>query len=170
MLRTTLGPIENGYATHPNVIAVAASTSLNKHAEYSNYGPQISVCAPSNNFPPLGDRGFAPGRGVWTIDNEGRGDDFTQNSLYTGIFGGTSSATPLVAGISALILSVNPELTAAEVKDILQATADKIVDTGMDLTGKNHGKYNSKGHSEWFGFGKVNAAKAVAEAKIRKNN
>jgi hypothetical protein len=52
----------------------------------------------------------------------------------------------------------------------LQATADKIVDTGMDLTGKNHGKYNSKGHSEWFGFGKVNAAKAVAEAKIRKNN
>jgi hypothetical protein len=76
----------------------------------------------------------------------------------------------LVAGISALILSVNPELTAAEVKDILQATADKIVDTGMDLTGKNHGKYNSKGHSEWFGFGKVNAAKAVAEAKIRKNN
>lgn len=170
MMRRTVGPILNGNATHPNIIAVSASTSLNKHADYSNYGPEISVCAPSNNFHPLDRQKSVAGRGIWTTDNEGFGDDFTPGSLYTGTFGGTSSATPLVAGIAGLVLSVNPDLAATEVKDILQSTADKIVDNLPDVVGKNRGSYNAEGHSEWFGFGKVNAAKAVTEAKRRKNH
>lgn len=164
MLRRTRGPILNGYATHPNVIAVAASTSINRHADYSNYGKQISVCAPSNNFHPIRPGEFVPGLGIWTTDNEGFGDDFTPGSRYTGDFGGTSSATPLVAGICALVLSANPNLSAQEVKDIIQKTADKITDDELDINGENHGSYTN-GHSEWFGYGKVNAAKAVMEAK-----
>ncbi len=42
----------SGFTVHPDVIAVAASTSLNKKAAYSNWGVNISVCAPSNNAPP----------------------------------------------------------------------------------------------------------------------
>ena len=68
----------------------------------------------------------------------------------------TSSATPLVAGVAALVLSANQNLSAADVKKILQETADKIVDSDPDIIlGKNRGKYNKNGRCEWFGFGKV---------------
>jgi subtilisin family serine protease len=165
------GPILNGLAANPNVIAVAASTSLNRHAAYSNWGAQISVCAPSDNSHPLDEKRFVPGRGIWTTDNEAFGDDFTAHSRYTGLFGGTSSATPLVAGVAALVLSANPELSAAQVKEILQDTADKIVDANPDIvSGVNRGQYDDRGHSDWFGFGKVNAAQAVAEARRRTNS
>jgi subtilisin family serine protease len=168
-LRTTRGKIVNGIACHPDVITVSASTSLNRKAQYSNWGAEISVCAPSDNWHPTLRDAFTPGRGIWTIDNEGVGSGFTANSRYTGIFGGTSSATPLVAGIAALMLSANPRLKAAEVKTILQDSADKITDTSTDpMTGNAFGRYDRNGHSRWFGHGKVNAAKAVAEAARRR--
>lgn len=168
-LRRTRGPILSGFAAHPDIVAVAASTSLNKHSAYSNWGAEIGVCAPSNNFHPLDRRTFVPGRGIWTTDNEAFGDGFTAHNRYTGRFGGTSSATPLTAGVAALVLSANPDLTAAEVKDVLQSTADKIVDPDPDIVlGTNRGRYDSKGRCHWFGFGKVNAAKAVAEAVRRR--
>jgi subtilisin family serine protease len=167
-LRRTTGPILNGFAAHPKLIAVAASTSLNKHAAYSNWGAEISVCAPSNNFHPRDSRKFVPGRGIWTTDNEAFGQGFSAHSRFTGSFGGTSSATPLVAGVAALVLSANSKLSAAEVKEVLETTADKIVDRDNDIVlGNNRGQYDSDGHCDWFGFGKVNAAKAVAEAKRR---
>lgn len=167
--RVTRGPIENGYACHPDVITVSASTSLNRKAQYSNWGEEVWLCAPSDNEHPLDDSVYAPGRSIWTTDNEGVGDGFTPNSRYTGGFGGTSSATPLVAGIAALVLSANPRLTALQVKEILRITADKIIDRGTDsMTGQSHGTYNRRGHSLWFGYGKVNAAKAVLEALRRR--
>ena len=63
-------------------------------------------------------------------------------------------ATPIVAGICALMLSVNPNLTAREVKTILQQTADKIGSPAEYVNG----------HSRKYGYGRVNADKAVAEA------
>lgn len=159
------GPILNGNCAHPDVVAVAASTSQNRKAAYSNWGKEISVCAPSNNFHPLNPRERVPGRGIWTTDNEPQGYGFTENSRYTGDFGGTSSATPLVAGVAALVISANPDLTAKQVKQILQETTDKIVDLNPDpVLGSTKGEYGEDGHSAWFGFGKVNAAKAVAKA------
>ena len=169
--RATVGAILNGLAAHPNVIAVSASTSLNKHAAYSNWGPEISLCAPSNNFHPLLPGTFVPGRGIWTTDNEAMGLDFQPGSRYTGGFGGTSSATPLVAGVAALILSTDPDLSAKEVRSILESTADKIVDTAPDIiSGHNRGQYDAAGRCDWFGHGKVNAAAAVAEAHRRASN
>jgi len=75
-------------------------------------------------------------------------------------FGGTSSACPGVAGVCALILSVNPDLTWKDVKEILKKTADKI--------DKRNGNYDAKGHSKWYGYGRVNAYKAVKLAKKMK--
>jgi subtilisin family serine protease len=168
MLRRTVGPILNGFAAHPGIIAVAASTSLNTHAAYSNWGAEVSVCSPSDNWHPLDRQQFVPGRGIWTTDNEAFGKGFTPHSRYTGNFGGTSSATPLAAGIAALCLSANPDLMAAEVRDILENTADKIIDSNADvISGANRGQYSAKGRCDWFGFGKVNAAKAVEEAAHR---
>ena len=169
-----------GFAVHPDVIAVAASTSLNKKAAYSNWGTSISVCAPSNNAPPgtwLPQTGsiatgpevtqYLPGLGVFTADRVGApGYDAGD---YTDTFGGTSSATPVVAGVAALVLSANPRLTAPEVRGILEQTADKIVDPEPDpQLGNRMGNYDPNSRrSDWFGYGKVNAFKAV-QAAVRK--
>lgn len=63
------------------------------------------------------------------------------------------------------MLPANPRLRAAEVKAPLQSSADKITNAGTDpMTGHAFGSYDAKGHSRWFGHGKVNAAQAVAAA------
>ena len=167
----------SGFAVHPDVITVSASTSLNKKAAYSNWGDNISVCAPSNNAPPgmwFQETGYVytqpaivsalAGVGMLTTDQIGGAGYDAGN--FTNNFGGTSSATPIVAGVAALVLSANPDLTAQQVKRILQDTADKIVDNNPDpQLGMRGGTYNSNGHSQWFGYGKVNAAKAVRVAQ-----
>jgi len=168
-----------GYATHPDVVVVSASTSLNRKAAYSNWGKHITVCAPSNNAPPgmwFPASGYLytapklqtalPGLGVFTTDRLGAAG--YSSSDFTDTFGGTSSACPVVAGVAALILSANPHLTAAEVKQILQTTADKIEDPNPDpQLGLRYGTYDREGHSLWFGYGKVNAAAAVKAAQQR---
>ncbi len=168
-----------GFVVHPDVITVSACTSLNKKSAYSNWGPDVSVCAPSNNAPPgigLPETGYVatppevrvptPGLGIVTTDR--RGQDGYDASDFTADFGGTSSATPLVAGVAALVLSANPDLTATEVRQILQQTADKIVDADPDPQfGFRKGTYEANGHSDWFGYGKVNAFKAVQMANQR---
>lgn len=166
-----------GFAAHPDVIAVSACTSLNKKAAYSNWGQQISVCAPSNNAPPglwLPTTGFVatppsitatlPGKAVVTTDQlQSAG---YSGGDYTETFGGTSSACPMVAGVAALMLSVNPDLTAHQVRDLLQQTADKIVDPDPDPQfGFRLGTYENDNHSDWFGYGKVNAFRAVQAAQ-----
>ena len=160
------GPTDLGITAHPDVITVAASTSQKTKSAYSNYGESISVCAPSNNFHHLQSFGFpVPGLGILTTDNEGfgPGSDMTPNSRYTPGFGGTSSATPTVAGVCALVISHNPLLSALEVKDIIQDTADKdlVISTAVP---NNHPGNFVNGHSRWFGHGKINAHRAVSAA------
>ncbi|MCT7977774.1 S8 family serine peptidase [Laspinema olomoucense] len=173
------GPVKwlSGFAVHPDVIAVSACTSLAKKAAYSNWGPSISLCAPSNNAPPgmwiqeMGAvntppeiTGYLTGLGIFTTDRTG--SNGYDSGDYTGYFGGTSSACPVVAGVAALVLSVNPHLTAAQVKQILEQSADKIIDPDMDIQlGNRFGTYDTKGHSQWFGYGKVNAYNAVRRAQ-----
>jgi subtilisin family serine protease len=146
----------NFYAAHPDVIAVSASTSQDSHANYANRGREVSVCGPSN-----GDWPIIAARASWDegINWETGNFKFWRDGRDRGInykhFGGTSSSTPLVAGICALILSANPDLTARQVKDILQRTADKI---------GHPSEYDSNGHSLKYGYGRVNADRAVAEA------
>lgn len=160
------GRIINGYGAHPDVITVSACTSLNRKSLYSNWGREISVAAPSSNFSPI-DIAPLPGRGITTTDNEYYGEDFTPGKRYTSSFGGTSSATPLVAGVCALVKSANPALSAFDIRDILGQTADKIEDPAADpLYDHRKGGYEN-GHSEWFGYGRINAHRAVQEAQRR---
>ncbi|MBO36462.1 MAG: peptidase S8 [Anaerolineaceae bacterium] len=161
--RHTNEPILNGMAAHPDVLTVSASTSLGKKAIYSNWGPEVSICAPSSNGHPLHPSHPSPGLGIWTTDNELETPGFKSGSQFTGNFGGTSSAAPLVAGVAGLILSSNPDLTAQQVRQIIQDTADKIEDSTPDpMLGHNKGTYSQTGHSEWFGYGKINASNALA--------
>ena len=152
----------NVYGEHPDVICVGATTCDDEHPDYSNMGPTLTVCAPSNG----GAVPILAARASWDVglsDREGAekwyyGDGIDRGNRYQH-FGGTSSATPLVAGICALILSANPNLTAKEVKQILIDTADKVGESS---------DYDGMGHSLKYGFGRVNAAKAVQEALNRR--
>ena len=146
------GKVINPFAAHEDVIAVAASTAKNKKALYSNWGEEVWVCAPSNG---MEDDGTKIGPSITTTSSMGN----LGNSLYTDRFGGTSSAAPLVAGVAALVISANPGLTAIQVKEILKDTADKI-----NPGNTTDGKYDNNGHSKWYGYGKVNAGKAVRKA------
>ena len=170
----------SGFAVHPDVITVSACTSLSRKSAYSNWGQHVAVAAPSNNASPnvgLPELGTVktgpevkislPGRGMVTSDRTGQAG-YSRRDAYTTTFGGTSSSCPVVAGVAGLMLSANPHLTAREVKQILQQTADKIVDESPDpQLGLRLGTYDNKGHSQWFGYGRVNAHKAVVEAKRR---
>ncbi len=143
------------YSAHPDVIAVAASTSRDEHPSYSNRGREVTICAPSNGDWPIiaarawWDEGvsFETGEYRFWRDGKSRGSKYKH-------FGGTSAACPLVAGVCALMLSVNPDLTAKEVKDIISKTADKIGPSSEYING----------HSVKYGYGRINADKAVAEA------
>jgi subtilisin family serine protease len=142
-----------GYpARDPNAIAVGASTDKARLADYSNVGKSIAFVAPSSGGV----------RGIYTTDvahpNRGFNIGVAQaggaDGLHTNDFGGTSSATPLAAGIAALVLSVRPKLEATAVRELMQQTCDKI-----------GSGYDANGHSPRFGYGRVNAAKAVTAAK-----
>ncbi|MGB9364571.1 MAG: S8 family serine peptidase [Xanthobacteraceae bacterium] len=134
-------------------IGVGASTDQEKRANYSNQGPEVSIVAPSS--------GGAKGIFTTDVSTSNRGFNIGEaaaggtDGLNTNSFGGTSSATPLVAGIAALMLSARPDLTRDEVRTILQDTAVKI---------GPRNSYDANGHSNEFGFGRVDAAKAVQAA------
>lgn len=143
-------------AAHSEAIAVGASTDNATLANYSNIGNEMDFVAPSSG-------GI---KGIFTTDISMNDRGFNLGSiaaggsdgLYTNDFGGTSSATPLAAGIAALMLSVNPELSADEIREILQQTAKKIGPPSS---------YDDNGFSPRFGFGRVDAGEAVKEAERR---
>jgi subtilisin-like proprotein convertase family protein len=143
----------DGYASYEKVIAVAACHAKEKKSAYSDFGKAIWCTFPSNDT-------VLPSPGIWTTDRSGtagynpgqvsRGD---AAGNYVNDFGGTSSACPGVAGVAALILARNPSLRWDEVKDLLKRSCDKIDTSG--------GKYGADGHSINYGYGRVNAKRAV---------
>ncbi|UOB81979.1 S8 family serine peptidase (plasmid) [Bacillus sp. ZJS3] len=91
----------------------------------------------------------APGIHIVTTDIMGNGG-YNPSSNYVATFNGTSAATPHVAGVAALILSVNPSLTAQQVEGILRQSTDDLGQVGRD---------------DFTGFGRINARKAVEIAQ-----
>ncbi|WP_196219838.1 S8 family serine peptidase, partial [Microcystis aeruginosa] len=130
-------------STIPGVIAVGASTNLDQLASYSNVGPQVDFVAPSSG-------GTAR---IVTTDRTGADGYSSGDYTSTGTdgFGGTSSATPLSAGIGALILAQDPNLTAAQVRGLMRNTTDLIGPVA----------YDNKGFNTQYGYGRVNANTAI---------
>jgi subtilisin family serine protease len=114
---------------YPDVVAVGAIDSADRRANFSQVGPHIDVVGPGVGIlSTVWDNGFAT-------------------------FSGTSMATPHVAGVAALVLSINPGLTGAQVSDILRQTARPLRDNPADPVPNDN-----------YGFGCVDAAAAVARA------
>jgi kexin len=138
----------DGYANSRYTIAVAASTNYGDRAVYSEKGANIMVNAPS-------------GGGSLEITTTDRsGSSGYDSGNYTSGFSGTSSATPLVAGVIALMIEANPDLTWRDVQRILITTAEKNDpdDIGWATNGAG---YDINYH---YGFGRIDAQAAVAVA------
>ena len=144
----------DGYASYSKVIAVAACNDTSKRSAYSDYGKAVWCSFPSNDGKP------ALTTGIWTTDRSGTvgyngGDSLRGDTKgnYTNGFGGTSSSAPGVAGVAALIIARNPDLRWDQVREVLKQSCDRIDPAG--------GKYDANGRSSFYGFGRVNARKAV---------
>lgn len=169
------------WATHARTIAVGASSLGNDGfseiiADYSNYGGPIpggailDVVAPSSDTNVDGQALHNPpvNYGITTTAEVGAGNlpGAGGRMNYTNRFGGTSASTPLVAGIAALVLSANPDLTWMEVRDILRNTATKINRTNTDSLAQyvDTDEDGMPDYSRVYGFGRVNAYAAVLGA------
>ena len=138
-------------ARYPEAVAVGASSPCDQRKSPSscdgeswwgsNYGPSQEV--------------VSPGVLMYTTDISGNGG--YSSGQYMPTFNGTSSACPLAAGVVGLIYSTNPNLSNAEVRGILQASADDQVGPPSEDT---------PGWDIYFGYGRVNAARAVEMARI----
>lgn len=146
-------------SSNPDIIAVGASDDCGLRVDPTGG----SSCLSWNAFQgscfgaPLDI--MAPGAMVSTTDRQG-GSGYTVTD-YTDSFGGTSSACPFVAGVAALILSVNPCLTHDEVEDIIEQTAQKVGGYAYNPTvGRPNGTWNNE-----MGYGLIDADAAVQLAQ-----
>ena len=137
---------DNGAVLYPasldTVLAVAATSPCDERKAPTScdgewwwgscHGPEVDIAA--------------PGVHMYTTDISGSSGYDAGDYHYN--FNGTSSATPVVAGVAALLLGQDPTMTAAEVEAQLMATADDLATPGWD---------------EGTGFGRVNAYRALVE-------
>ena len=142
-------------ARSPYTLSVGATDSTDQRVSFSNYGPELDLVAPGGGA-----------RGIYTTD---RGDirfkdksKFKKQILgyqkgdYTSNFSGTSASAPVVAGVAALALGANPELSSEQLKNVLIKSANKNI----------HPRYSfdDKGWNKEIGFGRVDAKQAVEMA------
>ena len=118
--------IQEAYAANSNLTAVTATTSTDAFATFSSHGAFVDIAA--------------PGAGVYLTTSSG--------GYSTG--NGTSFASPVVAGVYALMAAANPRLTPANLDQALFSTALDLGAAGPDI---------------YYGAGRVDAARAVAAAQ-----
>lgn len=130
-------------ADHPDVIGVGSTTSSDGLSSFSSVGPTVN----STMKPDIA----APGSSVRSAYNGGP-DSYATLS-------GTSMACPHVAGVVAILLSQNPDLTPLQVRDLISAGADQdtLVPTGNNCGGIPEDIFPN--HA--FGSGRVNAKNSL---------
>jgi len=109
----------------PGVIAVAGLRHAGTKVGFSSIGPEVTIAAPGGNCVNLIGDCLYP---ILTTTNTGtRGPAASAYTDARDYSVGTSFSSPLVAGTLALMLSVNPQLTPAQMRAFLRATARPFV-------------------------------------------
>ena len=114
-------------AAYEQVIAVSAIDQNDLRADFSNYGTYVDFCAPGINI----------------VSTGKDGEYYMAN--------GTSFSAPFVAGLIALMLSDNPQLTTEEVKTKLRVHVEDLGEQGWD---------------QYYGWGLANAYSIIPEDEI----
>ncbi|MEE3083683.1 MAG: S8 family serine peptidase [Candidatus Thermoplasmatota archaeon] len=133
---------KDGYANAIETIAVTAVSHMGRQSWYAEPGANILIAAHSS-----GDS-----EGITTVDT---------NNGYTDNFGGTSSATPLVSGIIALMLEANPTLTWRDVQHILVHSGNK--NDPLDSSWNTNGAGHDVSHK--YGYGSIDAGLAISHSE-----
>lgn len=110
----------------PDYVLVGSTTSSDNRSSFSNYGPAVDVTAPGSSV-----------RSTRRFGSYGNGS-------------GTSYASPIAAGVGAMILAANPELSPDDIQAVLYQSVDDLGATGRD---------------DFFGRGRVNTFNAVQLAQ-----
>ncbi|HEY9765883.1 MAG TPA: S8 family serine peptidase [Chroococcales cyanobacterium] len=129
------GPV-NYPAAYPGVLAVGAVDVNGLRADYSSFGPELAMVAP----------GGARDNGIWSTlpTYECYLTIFSHKTLRYGSQAGTSMATPQVTAAAALILSREPQLTPAQLKNRLLSST-----------------LSTSGFTQATGFGLLNVDRAI---------
>lgn len=128
------------------VVCVGATDSNDAYSYFTSRGPVTwSAISPFNDY------AYNPGMGLIRPDVAAPGSnikslDYASNTGYADGWSGTSMATPCVAGVMALMLQKNPNLTPAEIDMMLETTALELGTAGKDNI---------------FGSGRINALAAI---------
>ncbi|MEN3047088.1 MAG: S8 family serine peptidase, partial [Candidatus Hydrothermales bacterium] len=135
-------------AGYPECFAVGATDYRDSLSYYSQYGKGIDIVAPGGDVRvDLNNDGYADGVLQNTCD-EYQGRPVVDRFVYI-FYQGTSMAAPHVAGVAALCLSLDPQLTNLDLRRVLTGTA---VDLGP------------RGYDTIFGFGRLDASASVVFA------
>lgn len=114
-------------AAYPTVLAVGATDEKDNAPPFSQRQPYVAVAAPGVDVP--GPAWRDAGNGLYI--------------LHTG----TSAAAPHVSGLAALLLSVKPDQTPAQLRSVITSTADEV---------------NPRSKDAFLGAGRINAQRAVS--------
>ncbi|MCH2192078.1 MAG: S8 family serine peptidase, partial [Gammaproteobacteria bacterium] len=143
----------DSYASCPNVIAVGACNKDDNLTRYSDRGEPLFCVFPSSELETT-ELGYKTKYGVTVADRTGL-DGYCDGDYFS-LFGGTSAAAPGVAGVAALVLSANPNISLGDLKNILANSCEKIGDLSS---------YDQQGVSANYGHGLLNARLAVENAR-----
>jgi hypothetical protein len=161
----------DGAVNFYGIIPVCGTDQNGEKADYSEFGSNIWICAP----------GGARNHGIATTDkpgvdgiNNGKSLDIdSKDKNYTINFMGTSASAPIVVGVIALMEAVNPNLSWRDIKWILAKSARRPPQINYFINGyeNDFNETNLAGlyYSSGYGFGIVDAAKAVELAKAWKS-
>jgi subtilisin family serine protease len=131
-------------AGYENTIAVGSTNANDERSSPffwsttsgSNYGNHIDVVAPGNY--------------IYGLNNQ-------SDTNYNYYWGGTSQATPLVAGLSSLLLAQDPNRTPDDIRSIIRNTSeDQVGDPSEDI-------YD---FDNYYGYGRINANQALLQSSL----